>query len=200
MNPIAVSLEWLRKLLNPTPPPVDGRQILFEHIHNPEQDQGSTIGRANLDGTNRIELTDRGHRDWGPTPSNDGQTVLFRRDPIGHRGSLQQETWLMDEDGANNRLIQQRGDHGFTDAGHHEWDVDDESIVFAANHSSHRTFAIYRMGADGTDPGRLTSGDVLDATPRCARTGESCSPDGPASLPPGRRSGSWTLTGRTSSG
>ena len=107
-----------------------------------------------------------GHRDWGPNPSNDGQTVLcIGSDPIGHRGSLQQETWLMDEDGANKRLIQQRGDHGFTDAGHHEWDVDDETIVFAANHPSHRTFAIYRMGADGTDPGRLTSGDVLDADP-----------------------------------
>ena len=165
MNPFAAWLEALRRWFNPPLPPSDSRQIVFEWIHNPEQDQGATIGRANLDGTGRIELTDRGFRHWGPNPSNDGQTILYRQDPIGHRGSLQQETWLMDEDGTNKRLLQQRGDHGFRDAGHHEWDVDDETIVFAANHPDHRTFAIYRMGADGTDPGRLTSGDVLDADP-----------------------------------
>ena len=147
MNPFAAWLEALRKSLNRPPPPSDSRQILFEHIHNPNKTRvprsGGPTSTAPTSGTHRPRVST-----LGPNPSNDRQTILYRQDPIGHHGSLQQETWLMDDDGVNKRLLQQRGDHGFTDAGHHEWDVDDETIVFAANHPSHRTFAIYRMGAD----------------------------------------------------
>ena len=114
-------------------------------IHKPEQDQGATIGRANLDGTNRIELTDRGFDTGGRTRPMTARRSCTGRTRSATAAVIQQETWLMDDDGANKRLLQQRGDHGFTDAGHHEWEVDDETIVFAANHPAHRTFAIYRM-------------------------------------------------------
>jgi len=141
--------------------------MLFEIVHYPEQTMGSTIGIAPIDGSSPpVELTERGYRDWGPHPSPDGQTILFYRDAIGHRGSLAQEVWLMDPDGANKRMFWEKGQWGFTDAGHFVFSPDGTEFCFAANHKETKSFAIYTIGVDGTGVDQITTGNEgLDADP-----------------------------------
>ena len=178
MNPFKLWLDAIRRFLDGLPKPkppgpdIDGH-IVFEYVAKQEDKLGACIAQMPIDGSAEPKfLTDWGqNRDWGPHSNHAGDTILFKRDRIGHRGSLQAQTWLMDRDGTNPRLIQQRGDHGFTDAGHHEFSLDDQHLYFAASHKNHKSFAIYEMRVDGTALVRLTDGSRLDADPSVCADG-----------------------------
>ena len=147
--------------------------ILFEWFDF-ESPYSSVIATVPLDGSETPRaLTEWGkYRDWGPHPSPDGQTILFKRDKKGHLGSIQDEVWLMDPDGSNQRRIMsitegdvQNNPNNFIEYGHHEWENDGNTFVFSASGPKTKSFAIWRMNADGTDQQQITSGDVLDADP-----------------------------------
>ncbi len=162
-------LDWWLQLVEPKPKPRPAGlpgEMVFEWIHRPEDEHGATIARAPIDGSSPpVELTGRGFRHWGPNPDHAGDRILYYRDAIGHRGGLPQQAWLMDADGAGKELVQERGDHGFRDAGHYDWTIDDRRLVFSAKHPTTKSFAIWVMDVDGSHLEQLTTGDVLEVDP-----------------------------------
>ena len=156
------------------PPPAESSLVAMEHYGGPQSAEWAAIAVMPMNGSAAPkDVTTPGvHRDWWPRPSPDGTRILFQRDPIGHRGALTEQIWIVDvATGAQERILsivpgdQQNNPNGFTQMGHAEWSRDGRSIVFSANGPGQITFGIWRMASDGTGQTPLTAGVLLSIDP-----------------------------------
>ena len=135
----------------------DGTKIAFES----DRDGDYEIYVMNADGTNPVQLTRRGARDFGPARwSPDGTKIAFASEPAGHT-----EIYVVNADGTGLVRLTQSDGHDGAPA----WSPDGTKIAFESNRDG--DYEIYVMDADGTNLVRLTRGDGGGGSP-------AWSPDG----------------------
>jgi Tol biopolymer transport system component len=100
-------------------------------------------------------------------------TIAFTVNRDGH-----QEIWVMDADGSNRAQLTETGEPG-ADAGGSSlpaWSPDGTRIAYASSGETldedQDELEIYVMNADGSEPRRLTSDHILDATPEWSPDGD----------------------------
>ena len=96
--------------INPSWSP-DGSKIAFRSYQHAESDKdhaGSEIYVMDIDGGNRVRLTDNSYRDGLPGWSPDSSKIVFVGDP---KGDSRDQIFVMDADGANLRQVSGSGDN-----------------------------------------------------------------------------------------
>ncbi|MGB1253581.1 MAG: extracellular solute-binding protein [Candidatus Promineifilaceae bacterium] len=111
---------------------------------------GWNIGVMNLDGSNRIILTDDSSNDQRPRWSPDGMWIMFRSDRSGN-----EDMWMMQPDGSEVQQLttQPLADH--TGA----FSPDGTLLAYHADFDGEGVASIAIMPAEGGEPTRLTSLD-----------------------------------------
>jgi Tol biopolymer transport system component len=136
----------------------DGNRLAFS--------SSGDIYAMNVDGTNRVRLTDHPAADFNPAWSPDGARIAFatERDNNDPRFS-RPEIYVMTADGTGETNLTRYA--GYDNAP--SWSPDGSRILFESVRNGNRD--IYVMNADGTNQERLTDDPAEDTTP-------ASSPDG----------------------
>ena len=103
----------------------DGTKIVFqsfEHADDAEDDAGSEIYVMDIDGGNRVRLTDNTYRDDKPSWSPDGSKIVFISDS---EKDGKEQIYVIDEDGSNLRQLTNGGQNDQP-----EWSPDGTEIVY----------------------------------------------------------------------
>ncbi|MCH7606407.1 MAG: trypsin-like peptidase domain-containing protein [Chloroflexi bacterium] len=109
----------------------DGTKIVFqsfEHAIDDNDNAGSEIYVMDVDGGNRIRLTDNSYRDDKPSWSPDGSKITFISDS---EGDAKEQIYVIDSDGSNLRRVTNGGDHS-----NPKWSPDGSQLVFEFRPSS----------------------------------------------------------------
>lgn len=152
----------------------DGARIAFWslYVENPE------ITVVDIDGRNRVRITDSLLPDWHPSWSPDGSKIVFhsfrnRQVATGNRGDL----YVINADGTGTQQLTftDREAH-IPDAGRPSYSPDGTRLLFTSlrDHTSPDANApseVYVMNADGSGPVNLTNNPAWDG-------GAEWSPDG----------------------
>ncbi|MGB1249230.1 MAG: hypothetical protein ACPG8W_01245 [Candidatus Promineifilaceae bacterium] len=103
------------------------------------------IFTANVDGSNKVRLTDNWFGDWRPVWSTDASSIAFHSKRDGNW-----EIYTMTAEGENQtNLTSNSADDSFPD-----WSPDNSQILFHSNRDG--DYDIFIMNADGSDPINLT--------------------------------------------
>ena len=113
-----------------------------------QQSGGWNIGVMNLDGSNRVILTDDTSNDMRPRWSPDGQWIIFRSDRSGN-----EDIWMMHPDGSELRQVttQPLADHTAT------FSPDGTQLAYHADFDGEGIASIAIMPVEGGKPTRLTT-------------------------------------------
>lgn len=138
-----------------------GEQIALYAYH----DNRTTwsIHTINADGSNRKRLTyAKGMWDSSPSWSADGKQIAFAREYPDEAGNWQEEIWIMNSDGSNQRqvMLLEGGGPYFTP---------DNKLLF---HSKTGQSEICMANADGSDLTQLTSNKAEDWHPELSPDGQ----------------------------
>jgi TolB protein len=155
----------------------DGRKIAFELYQAGRK--GSDICTANLDGTEKLQLTQGESYNWLPRWSPDGTKLMFEtmrnESPTNHvQNGGHRDVYVMDCDGQNQTNLT-------ADAyGHHPaWSPDGKFIAYMAHGG------IWVMKADGSDKRNVSHGKTRDSEPVWSPDGQWIAFTRTASNPPG---------------
>ncbi|MBQ11878.1 MAG: hypothetical protein CMJ45_10045, partial [Planctomyces sp.] len=140
--------DWLSTLLseifrveNPAWSP-DGTKITyqsFEHARDNEDQGGTEIYVMDVDGGNRVRLTDNSWRDDYPSWSADGGKVVFMSDS---QGDEKEQIYVVDADGANLRQVTGTGDNTAP-----AWSHDGSQLVFGSRPGPYDYYTINLIDA-----------------------------------------------------
>jgi|GEM_PF-4949821 len=120
----------------------DGQYLAFSRLENPYV--ASSIYVARADGTGAIQLAkpiDRLDFHYFPCYSNDGSKIAY--------SSSKRGLTIMDNSGANKKIIYQRGIHP-------SWSPNDRHIVFSGSTDVPARFRLFIVNADGNGLRQLT--------------------------------------------
>ena len=146
----------------------DGARIAFvsyKHAKDDRDHAGSEIYVMDVDGGNRVRLTENSYRDNTPSWSPDGARIVFVGDPGGD--GLDQ-VFVMDADGANLRQVSRSGDNSAP-----KFSPDGTQIVF-----SHRAEPGDKSGIAALSAGGSPAVPRLLAPPPSWDWSPDWSPDG----------------------
>ncbi|MEP3210032.1 MAG: DUF5050 domain-containing protein [Maribacter sp.] len=117
----------------------DGRIVYHSNT------QSSEICIANIDGSNKIELTHNTAQDWHPEISPDGKQIVFMSDRDGNH-----EIYVMHIDGSNQKRLTSNNVRDSTPS----WSPDGSQILFTSQDTEEERH-IYRMQNDGSSVEKL---------------------------------------------
>jgi Tol biopolymer transport system component len=143
------------------------------------------IFRANLDGSNLVQLTKEEGYDGGPFVSWDSKKIVYRRDLLENDQAREDfhtllkqnlvrptklEIWIMDADGSNKRQVTNLGCASFAPFLH----PDGKRIIFSTNYGDPkgREFDLWMINVDGTGLERITKSPEFDGFPMFTRNGK----------------------------
>ncbi|HJP82844.1 MAG TPA: hypothetical protein VJ835_04995 [Fimbriimonadaceae bacterium] len=143
------------------------------------------IFRANMDGSNRMQLTSEEGYDGGPFVSWDSKKIVYRRDLLENDQARQDfhsllkenlvrptklEIWIMDADGSHKRQVTNLGCASFAPFVH----PDGKRIIFSTNYGDPkgREFDLWMINVDGTGLERITKSPEFDGFPMFTRDGK----------------------------
>jgi S1-C subfamily serine protease/Tol biopolymer transport system component/streptogramin lyase len=115
----------------------DGTKMVFqsfEHADDNVDNPGSEIYVMDIDGGNRIRLTDNSYRDDKPSWSPDGSKITFISDS---EGDGEEQIYVIDADGSNLRRVSNGGENS-----NPKWSPDGTQIVYQARPSSRDWWAL----------------------------------------------------------
>ncbi|WP_118827677.1 DPP IV N-terminal domain-containing protein [Salinibacter ruber] len=131
----------------------DGSRIAFSS----NRDGDDEIYTIDPDGSDLKQVTDQNARDAFPAWSPDGSRIVFSSNRDGDDDS---EIYTIDPDGSDLRQITETGDNGSDGIGDDDvtpaWSPDGSRIAFGRSRDARSSFSIYTIGADGSDPRRIT--------------------------------------------
>jgi Tol biopolymer transport system component len=158
----------------------DGQSIAFAHTPGlGTEDADGVIVVMNADGTGRVEITRHPENpavifDSHPAWSPDGSQIAFTRATFTSSIEPRVAIYTIDPTGTGERLL-------IEDAAEPAWSPDGSSIAFTSTrdrfgetcfHECGPSGEIYVVGADGTDPQRLTKSQAHDHSPSWAPDGQ----------------------------
>ncbi|HET9129538.1 MAG TPA: hypothetical protein VFO86_01245 [Terriglobia bacterium] len=143
------------------------------------------IFRANLDGSNLVQLTKEEGYDGGPFVSWDSKKIVYRRDLLENDQAREDfhtllkqnlvrptklEIWIMDADGSHKRQVTNLGCASFAPFLH----PDGKRIIFSTNYGDPkgREFDLWMINVDGTGLERITKSPEFDGFPMFTRNGK----------------------------
>jgi len=135
----------------------DGRKIAFELYQ--EGRKGSDIYTANLDGTEKKQLTQGQSYNWLPRWSPDGTKLMFEtmrnESPTNHvQNGGHRDVYVMDSNGTNQTNLTVNA------YGHHpSWSPDGKFIAYMAHGG------VWVMNADGSAKQNISHGKTRDSEP-----------------------------------
>lgn len=142
-----------------------GKQIAFYGKY--DQRKTWSIHIADIDGTNMRRVTNlKNVWDYGPAFSPDGKTIAFGREYTDKKGDIQEEIWLMNADGTEQRQI--KGLEG----GAPEF-MSDGRLLFHSKGRFNKAIAtqISIANIDGSNAIQLTNDDTNNFNPKISPDG-----------------------------
>ncbi len=123
-------------------------------LYNSHWDDSGEIFASDLDGGNKIQLTDNQFADLKPKLSPDGKKIAFMTNRDGNK-----EIYVMNADGTNHiRLTNDTGEDWSP-----RWSPDGEKLVFLSGRDG--DYEIFIMNSDGSSVKQLTNNDFRDIQP-----------------------------------
>lgn len=128
-----------------------------EIIFSSNRDGDMEIFVMDIDGSNKVQLTDNTDSDEGAAISNDGKKIAFVSDRNGSN-----KLFTMNFDGSNitelNFAVQVRGNN-------YDWSPDNSKIVFSGTPFGESTEEVFTINADGSNLQRLTNDSFDNSDP-----------------------------------
>jgi TolB protein len=110
---------------------------------------------------------------WWARTSPDRSRILFYRTPPGVRDTDYTKTslWIMDADGANQRVLRPRGADGWELQGHADWSPDGRHLVMAGGRAINPQ--LYVTDDEGRNPRQITDRGGANMDPSWSPDGET---------------------------